>query len=83
MSRSDDFIDPSHTQELYDACGSEKSLTNFDGDHNSQRPQSFYDTAGLFLERWLRTERGEDTPDMPRNARVSAAYVDALVYGLG
>lgn len=61
---TDDFIDPSHTEQLYDACGSEKTLARFDGDHNSDRPQSFFDAAGKFLARYLLAKQGHEMPPL-------------------
>lgn len=50
---SDDFVDPSHSQKLYKAYSGDKSITGFEGDHNSQRPQFFYDSGAIFFHNVL------------------------------
>ena len=45
----DDFIAPHHSQDLHDAYQGDKNMLKFDGDHNSNRPSFFYDSASIFL----------------------------------
>lgn len=45
----DDFIKPQHSQDLHDAYEGDKNFIKFEGDHNTQRPQFFYDSASIFL----------------------------------
>lgn len=52
----DDFVDPSHSKKLHEAYVGEKSLTEFEGDHNSQRPQFFYDSASIFFHNVLQCD---------------------------
>lgn len=49
----DDFVDPSHSKKLYEAYSGEAKLTEFDGDHNSQRPQFFFDSGAIFFHNTL------------------------------
>ena len=45
----------SHSQRLHAAyAGSDKSLVTFKGDHNSVRPQHFYNSVLMFLHTALR-----------------------------
>lgn len=46
----DGFIKPHHSEQIYAAYASEdKQLRIVPGDHNSARPASFHDIAGIFL----------------------------------
>merc|ERR1712110_413119 len=45
----DDFIKPHHSQDLHDAYQGDKNFIKFEGDHNTPRPQFFYDSASIFL----------------------------------
>lgn len=49
VAKQDAFIAPSHSEALYAQYGGEKHLVRFEGDHNTQRPASFLDTAGTFF----------------------------------
>ena len=42
-AKQDDFINPQHSIELFEAYQGEKSYQDFDGDHNSTRPISFFE----------------------------------------
>jgi len=48
-AKDDDFVAPHHTKKLHDAYSGDKNLVEFEGDHNSTRPQFFYDSASFFL----------------------------------
>lgn len=45
----DDFILPSHTETLHDAYAGEKNYVQFEGDHNTPRPQHFLDSVVIFF----------------------------------
>lgn len=45
----DDFIPPHHSQDIYDKYSGEKNIVLFDGDHNSPRPDFFYDSVCIFF----------------------------------
>jgi len=49
----DNFIRPSHSEQLHDAYAGDKNLVLFDGDHNSQRPDFFFSSAVIFLRQTL------------------------------
>ena len=52
----DDFIKPQHSQDLHDAYQGDKNFIKFEGDHNTTRPQFFYDSASIFLYTTLQCE---------------------------
>jgi len=49
----DAFIKPSHSEQLHAAYAGDKNLILFDGDHNSERPDFFFDSAVIFLRQTL------------------------------
>jgi len=49
----DDFVQRHHTQKLYDKYGGDKNLIEFEGDHNSERPDFFYDSVSIFFHNTL------------------------------
>lgn len=77
--REDTFINPRHTQVLYEKYAGDKNLIMVDGDHNSMRPQFLLDSAAIFFHntlqchslpqfdiRCLRSKRREQFyPDQP------------------
>ena len=54
--RGDTFVSPEHSRRLAAAYGGEARLELFEGDHNSLRPDEFYDEAAEFMLRALRIE---------------------------
>lgn len=48
-ANSDDFIQPHHAVELHKAYAGDKNLVKFEGDHNSPRPNFFYDSVVIFF----------------------------------
>lgn len=49
----DDFIVPEHTKKIHEAYAGDKTLTLFDGDHNSPREPHFYTSGMIFLTNTL------------------------------
>ena len=49
-ANGDDFVLPSHSQELHDAHPGQKKLVIFQGDHNSERPLTFLFQVAEFLK---------------------------------
>eukprot|EP01127_Copromyxa_protea_P011577 TRINITY_DN2917_c1_g1_i1.p1 TRINITY_DN2917_c1_g1~~TRINITY_DN2917_c1_g1_i1.p1 ORF type:complete len:431 (-),score=97.75 TRINITY_DN2917_c1_g1_i1:40-1332(-) len=63
-AESDDFVSPSHSLAISQKyCGDYNRIT-FEGDHNSQRPQFFYDSAAIWFSNNLLVESdfNEDNP---------------------
>jgi len=49
----DNFIKPHHSEQLHTAYAGDKNLILFDGNHNSQRPDFFFNSAVIFLRQTL------------------------------
>ncbi|KAK8461501.1 hypothetical protein SEVIR_1G047800v4 [Setaria viridis] len=50
---NDMFIQPHHCERIHQAYGGDKSIIKFEGDHNSPRPQSYYDSVSIFFYKTL------------------------------
>ena len=74
--KQDDFILPSHSEELHKKYAGEANIMLVEGDHNSRRPRYARDSAAIFLKTALRVpdsyaipvhgmmmRRGEDFED--------------------
>ncbi|KAK7292505.1 hypothetical protein RIF29_08286 [Crotalaria pallida] len=46
---ADKFIQPHHTDRISESYAGDKNVIKFDGDHNSSRPQFFYDSVSIFF----------------------------------
>jgi len=56
-AKDDNFILPHHSKQLHDAYGGKKNLVMVEGDHNSQRPDFFYDSVVIFFHNNLLDEK--------------------------
>ncbi|XP_068661658.1 uncharacterized protein [Aristolochia californica] len=45
----DDFIQPHHSDRIFDSYVGDKNIIKFDGDHNSPRPQFYFDSITIFF----------------------------------
>ncbi|XP_010942494.3 uncharacterized protein [Elaeis guineensis] len=45
----DIFIQPRHSDLIYQAYAGDKNIIKFEGDHNSPRPQFYYDSVSIFF----------------------------------
>mmetsp|Transcript_17222 Transcript_17222/g.46060 ORF Transcript_17222/g.46060 Transcript_17222/m.46060 type:complete len:464 (+) Transcript_17222:134-1525(+) len=52
----DVFIKLHHSEELHEAYAGDKNLILFDGDHNSERPSFFFNSAIIFLRQTLQVQ---------------------------
>ncbi|XP_023634976.1 uncharacterized protein LOC17880449 isoform X3 [Capsella rubella] len=50
----DKFIQPHHSDLILKCYAGDKNIIKFDGDHNSSRPQSYYDSVLIFFYNVLR-----------------------------
>ncbi|KAF2566522.1 hypothetical protein F2Q68_00026555 [Brassica cretica] len=49
----DDFIRPHHSERIYEAYIGDKNIIKFEGDHNSPRPQFYFDSINIFFHNVL------------------------------
>lgn len=49
----DDFIQPHHSDHIFDAYVGDKNIIKFEGDHNSPRPQFYFDSINIFFHNVL------------------------------
>ncbi|KAL2459198.1 alpha/beta-hydrolase superfamily protein [Forsythia ovata] len=71
----DDFIQPHHSDRVFDAYVGDKNIIKFEGDHNSPRPQFYFDSISIFFNNVLQPPENE----------VGAAFFDLShdYYGKG
>ncbi|THG19070.1 hypothetical protein TEA_027636 [Camellia sinensis var. sinensis] len=55
----DDFIQPHHSDRIFDAYVGDKNIIRFEGDHNSPRPQFYFDSINIFFHNVLQPPEGE------------------------
>lgn len=49
----DDFIRPHHSDRIFESYAGDKNVIKFDGDHNSPRPQFYFDSITIFFHNVL------------------------------
>ncbi|KAL1832508.1 uncharacterized protein LOC108221581 [Daucus carota subsp. sativus] len=55
----DDFIQPHHSDRIFDAYMGDKNIIKFEGDHNSPRPQFYFDSVNIFFHNILQPPEDE------------------------
>nr|KYP72807.1 Uncharacterized protein yqkD [Cajanus cajan] len=55
----DDFIRPHHSDRILEAYMGDKSIIKFEGDHNSPRPQFYFDSVNIFFHNVLQPPEDE------------------------
>ncbi|KAJ9182026.1 hypothetical protein P3X46_006062 [Hevea brasiliensis] len=55
----DDFIQPHHSDRIFEAYVGDKNIIKFEGDHNSPRPQFYFDSINIFFHNVLRPPEDE------------------------
>ncbi|CAK7332971.1 unnamed protein product [Dovyalis caffra] len=55
----DDFIRPHHSDRIFEAYMGDKNIIKFEGDHNSPRPQFYYDSINIFFHNVLQPPEDE------------------------
>ncbi|KAH7843153.1 hypothetical protein Vadar_013335 [Vaccinium darrowii] len=66
----DDFIQPHHSDRIFDVYMGDKNIIKFEGDHNSPRPQFYFDSINIFFHNVLQPpedEVGEMVIDATQN----------------
>lgn len=56
----DDFIHPHHSDRIYESYIGDKNIIKFDGDHNSPRPQFYFDSITIFFHNVLNPSSDEN-----------------------
>lgn len=91
---SDDrFIKPHHTDFIYQSYAGDKNMIKFDGDHNSPRPQFYYDSVSIFFYNVLHPpqipsefssnmEKYYDLGDLPVGANADESVLYEIIAGL-
>ncbi|XP_027329188.1 uncharacterized protein LOC113845804 isoform X1 [Abrus precatorius] len=55
----DDFIQPHHSDRIFEAYMGDKNIIKFEGDHNSPRPQFYFDSINIFFHNILQPPEDE------------------------
>ncbi|XP_028758389.1 uncharacterized protein LOC114717421 isoform X2 [Neltuma alba] len=55
----DDFIQPHHSDRIFEAYVGDKNIIKFEGDHNSPRPQFYFDSINIFFHNVLQPPEDE------------------------
>ncbi|XP_012069496.1 uncharacterized protein LOC105631893 isoform X2 [Jatropha curcas] len=55
----DDFIQPHHSDRIFEAYEGDKNIIKFEGDHNSPRPQFYFDSINIFFHNVLHPPEDE------------------------
>ncbi|KAK4283616.1 hypothetical protein QN277_000549 [Acacia crassicarpa] len=55
----DDFIQPHHSDRIFEAYMGDKNIIKFEGDHNSPRPQFYFDSISIFFHNVLQPPEDE------------------------
>ncbi|XP_061345472.1 uncharacterized protein LOC133291265 isoform X2 [Gastrolobium bilobum] len=55
----DDFINPHHSDSIFEAYMGDKNIIKFEGDHNSPRPQFYFDSINIFFHNVLQPPEDE------------------------
>ncbi|XP_039686249.1 uncharacterized protein [Medicago truncatula] len=55
----DDFIRPQHSDRILEAYKGDRNIIKFDGDHNSPRPQFYFDSINIFFNNVLQPPEDE------------------------
>ncbi|XWS22427.1 hypothetical protein CRYUN_Cryun29cG0033100 [Craigia yunnanensis] len=55
----DDFIRPHHSDRIFEAYVGDKNIIKFEGDHNSPRPQFYFDSINIFFHNVLQPPEDE------------------------
>ncbi|XP_057433525.1 uncharacterized protein LOC130726300 [Lotus japonicus] len=64
----DEFVQPHHSDLISESYAGDKSIIKFNGDHNSSRPQFFFDSVSIFFYNVLRP------PKVPRAFKLENYY---------
>uniref|UniRef100_A0A1D1Y8W8 Uncharacterized protein yqkD n=2 Tax=Anthurium amnicola TaxID=1678845 RepID=A0A1D1Y8W8_9ARAE len=89
----DAFIQPHHSDLIYKSYAGDKNIIRFEGDHNSPRPQFYYDSVSIFFYNVLhppqissshssRLEKYYDLGDLKVGAEMDESLLYEIITGL-
>ncbi|XP_058761451.1 uncharacterized protein LOC131634845 [Vicia villosa] len=86
-ANDDDFVHPHHSDLISESYAGDKNTIRFEGDHNSTRPQIFYDSVCIFFYNVLRPPhipkaRRFETYYSMRDSRVGSAVDEDVLYDI-
>ncbi|VFQ60705.1 unnamed protein product [Cuscuta campestris] len=92
-AKDDRFIQPHHTDLISKSYAGDKNFIKFDGDHNSSRPQFYYDSVSIFFYNVLRpprlltasankVEMYYELGNMRANTRTDESLLNEIITGL-
>uniref|UniRef100_A0A2P2M7V3 Uncharacterized protein n=1 Tax=Rhizophora mucronata TaxID=61149 RepID=A0A2P2M7V3_RHIMU len=82
----DKFIQSHHSDLIFKSYSGDKNMIKFDGDHNSSRPQFYYDSVSIFFFNVLHPPQISACSSRPEkyynlgDLKVSAAVDESLLY---
>ncbi|KAK9060587.1 hypothetical protein SSX86_021293 [Deinandra increscens subsp. villosa] len=76
----DDFIQPHHSDRIYEAYMGDKNIIKFEGDHNSPRPQFYFDSINIFFNNVLHPPEDEVKGNFFDS---SLDYLSKEIHGVG
>ncbi|XP_035544205.1 uncharacterized protein LOC108996503 isoform X2 [Juglans regia] len=89
----DKFIQPHHSDLIFKSYAGDKNIIKFDGDHNSSRPQFYYDSVSIFFYNVLhppqisaaqssKLEKYYDLGDLKTTAGMNESLLYEIITGL-
>ncbi|KAG7963278.1 hypothetical protein I3843_09G110600 [Carya illinoinensis] len=89
----DKFIQPHHSDLIFKSYAGDKNIIKFDGDHNSSRPQFYYDSVSIFFYNVLhppqistaqssKLEKYYDLGDLKAAAGMNESLLYEIITGL-
>ncbi|KAL1559945.1 hypothetical protein AAHA92_10225 [Salvia divinorum] len=92
-AKDDKFVQSQHSDAIFNSYAGDKNIIKFDGDHNSSRPQFYYDSVSIFFYNVLhpphppssystKTEKYYDLGDVKVGAGVEENILYEIIAGL-
>ncbi|XP_052203200.1 uncharacterized protein LOC127808674 [Diospyros lotus] len=92
-ANDDKFVQSRHSDLIFKSYAGDKNIIKFDGDHNSSRPQFYYESVSIFFYNILRppqlsssyssnTEKYHDLGDLKVDAGVDENLLYEIIAGL-
>jgi len=83
-ANGDEFVRPHHAKDIHDRYAGDKNIVMVDGDHNSDRPRYFKDSAAIFIHNRVCVPAGLSEDDLGLRPAVPGAFggvADGNLYG--